>query len=85
MVYGKKNNTHLFKKHRNLDRGIDFIYVTLILFFFMVNHKLPNERNRKLPNERNRKLCTQAMLLSRCCGKSRPVRLGLFSPIIPAN
>ena len=54
MVYGEKNSTQLVKKHRNLDTGIDFVYVTPILLFFTVNHKLPYERNRKLPYERNK-------------------------------
>ena len=30
----------------NLEIGIDFIYVTLILLLFTVNHELPYERNK---------------------------------------
>ena len=36
----------MVKKHKNLDTGIDFIYVTLILLFFTANHELPYERNK---------------------------------------
>ena len=36
----------MVKKHRNIDRGIDFIYATLILLFFTVNHDLLYDRNK---------------------------------------
>ena len=42
----KKNNTQLAKKHRNLGTGINFIYMTLMLLFFAINHELLYERNK---------------------------------------
>ena len=45
MVHVRKSNVLLVKKHRELDTGIEFIYVTLIIvLFFTVNHELPHER-----------------------------------------